>query len=320
MTNERRAIAPPALAGALIALILVCSGAYIFLANGGSSGSSSTLGGNTSGLSSSTSVSSPSASESTTSTNGATSTRTSSIESQVSTTCSTTTPALFPIGFSNDTSTPDVAQLFASYSGMSVSLAEVSTGTVYVSQTYTQYDTSLTGTTSVRETYSVVFASATTFKVDISEIQGQGTLNATAWVLRNGTAVAYAYLGQNITGSEASGLYEGLMTPFFLESEYGVLAQTLTSANDVQPASEGTVQFGPTTVALTNYTAESLPLIVAICGGSLALSNASIQIGAVRAANLSLLTAINVSGSETYHSQTNQIISLSFRLLSFQDA
>jgi hypothetical protein len=225
-----------------------------------------------------------------------------------------------PIGFSNDTSTPDVAQLFGEYSSMSVSLNEVSTGTVYVSQTYTQYDTSLAGSTSATETYNVVYTSSTTYKVDISETQSLGILNATAWVLKNGTAVAYSYLGQNITGSEASGLYEGLMTPFFLESEYSILAQTLTSANGVQAASGGTATFGSTATALTNYTAESVPLTVAMCGGSLTLTSASIQIATVRSTGPSLLTAINASGSETYHSQTNQIISLSFRLISFRVA
>ncbi len=199
---------------------------------------------------------------------------------------------------------------------MGVSLSEVSTGTVYISETYTQYDTVIQGTTDAQEVYNVLYASPTTYKVDISESQGQSLLNATAWVLKNGTAVAYSYLGQNITGSEATGLYEGLMTPFFTETQYSLLAQTLTTAVGVHSSDQGTVQIGLTTVALTNYTAEQVPLTIPICGGSVTLSASSVQIGAVHGTTLSLLTGLNISGEETYNSHTNQISSLSFRLIS----
>ena len=223
---------------------------------------------------------------------------------------------MLPLALSNDTSVLDAPQLFASYSSMSVSYSEISTGTAYYSYTFTQYDTDYNGTAAVQESYTILYASPTTYKVEISESQGQSILNATVWVLKSGTAVAYSYLGQNITGSEATGLYEGLMTPFFTESEYTILVQTLTTANGVQASDQGTAKIGSATLALTNYTAETVPLTIPICDGSITLASSSVQIGAVQGTSLSVLTDLNVSGMETYNSHTNQISYLSFQLLS----
>jgi hypothetical protein len=199
---------------------------------------------------------------------------------------------------------------------MTVTYSEVSTGVLFMTETFTQYDTELQGSNSVRESYNVLYSSPTTFKVVISESQGQSILNATAWVLKSGTAVAYSYLGQNITGPEATELYEGLMTPFFLETQYGLLAQTLTTANGVHASDQGSVKLGSSTLALTNYTVDSTPITVPICEGSVTLSGSSIQFGAVQGTKLSLLTSLNISGEETYNFHTNQITSLSFRLIS----
>ena len=203
---------------------------------------------------------------------------------------------------------------------MGVEWSEVSTGTLYVSQTFTSYDTSVQGTSAVAESYSIVYASPTTYKVDITENQTGNSLSATAWFLKDGTLVSYDFLGQNMTGSEASGLVQGLMSPFFYQSEYIALVQTLGSATGVQVSSAGTTHFGSTNVALTNYTAPAVPFTVSICGGTLTLSAFSLQTGTVQGANVQLLMAMNVSGSETYHSQTNQIVSLSVRLTALQSA
>lgn len=199
---------------------------------------------------------------------------------------------------------------------MSVSFSENNTGSVFVSQTYTAYVTSVEGTTYAQETYTVLYASPTTYKVNITEIQGSNSLSAIAWILKNGDAVAYSYLGQNITSSEATGLYEGLMTPFFVESQYSLIAQTLTTANGVHASGGTTARIGSANVALTNYTAETLPLTVSTCDGGVTLSALSVQIGAPQGAKLSLITGLNVSGQETYDSQTDQIYSLSFRVTS----
>lgn len=240
--------------------------------------------------------------------------------SQSSASCSTMTPALIQTAFSNDSSTPDVVSLFSSYSKMGVSWSEVSTGTIYVSQTFTQYDTSVQGTASVAESYNVVYASSTTYKVDILENQSGNTLSATAWFLKNGTLVSYDFLGQNTTGSEASALVQGLMSPFFYQGEYTSLVQTITSQAAVRAVSAGDVKVGSTTVALTNYTSTSVPFTVSICGGTLTLSAFSLQTGTVQGANVQLLMTMSLSGSETYHSQTNQIVSLSVNLTSLQSA
>jgi hypothetical protein len=281
------------------------------------SGTSTPVSGSTASTSTISPASGPSISSSASTSNVTiTSTTTSSSQSQATTSCTTSSPALLPLALSNYTSVINAPLLFASYSAMSVSYSEISTGTAFYSSTYTQYDTAFNGTTGVQESYKVLFASPTTYKVEISESQGQSIVNATAWVLKSGTAVAYSYLGQNITGPEATGLYEGLMTPFFTESEYTLLVQTLTTANGVHASDQGMAKIGSATVALTNYTAATVPLTISICDGSITLSASSVQVGGVQGSALSVLTGLNVSGYETYDSQTNQISSLSFRLIS----
>jgi hypothetical protein len=203
---------------------------------------------------------------------------------------------------------------------MGVYFSEVSTGTIFVSQTYTSYDTNVQGTSSATETYNVVYSSPTTYKVDIFENQSGTTLNATAWLLKDGTVVAYQYLGQNISGAEASGLVSGLMSPFFYQGEYTSLVQTLASGTGLQAAASGSEKVGPTAVAVTNYTAPSVPLTVQICGGSLTVSAVSLQTGTVQGSNVGLLMSMSISGNETYHSQTNQIVLLLYRLISLQSA
>jgi hypothetical protein len=69
---------------------------------------------------------------------------------------------------------------------MGVSFLIASSGTQSISLSYTQYITSLNGTSTVAETYSIIYASSTTYKVNILENQSGTTLNATAWVLKDG--------------------------------------------------------------------------------------------------------------------------------------
>lgn len=201
---------------------------------------------------------------------------------------------------------------------MSASLSEVSTGIQHISETYTSYDTSVQGSSSVTESYRVVYTSPDVYKVDIIANQTFTTLNATAWVLKNGTALAYYYLGQNVTGREATGLLQGLMSPFFYEAEYNALVQTITPSSLVHNTTIGTGELDSARVVLTNYSADSLPLTVPICGGSLTLSSYALQTGTVQGASQRLLTFMNISGDETFHGHTNQIISLSYRITSFQ--
>jgi hypothetical protein len=202
---------------------------------------------------------------------------------------------------------------------MGVSWYEVSTGTIFVSQTFTSYDTNVVGTESVSESYKIIYASPTTYKVEIVEVQPGATFNATAWFLRDGDLAAYDYLGQNMTGSEATNLVQGLLSPFFYQSEYTSLLQTFESTSGVQSSSQGFASVGSTVIALTNYTAPT-PLNVSICGGSLDLTDFSLQTGSVQGAGVQLLMAMNLAGSETYHGATNQIEEFTLRLTSIQSA
>jgi len=326
---------------AAAALVLILAGSYFLLTlTPGSSSkiSSAVQNSETSGSSTSTTLQPTSSSQSTTlqassseslatgvqsftlTSNSVVSTSSleSVVQSQTTTTCSPNSPALLPTAFGNVSSSSSVVSLFGSYSSMSVTFSEASTGIAYVSQTFTSYDTSVEGVSSVSTNYSLLYTSSTTYKVAITESQGESGLNATAWVLRSGTAVAYDYLGQNITGPEATGLFDGLMTPFFFEVESSLLVQTLTPSNNTLTAGQTMGRLGSATVSLVNYTAESLPVTIPICGGSLTLSRDTVQLGMVRSGVEPLLASLSIAGSETYFGITNQIISLSFKLNSLK--
>jgi hypothetical protein len=155
--------------------------------------------------------------------------------------------------------------------------------------------------------------------VDILENQSGTTLNATAWILKDGTVIAYSYLGQNLTGSEASGIFQGLMSPFLYEADYRAIVQPFTSGSGVQATGAEDAQIGLTSVAVTSYSAE-LPLTIQVCGGSFTLSSYSVQTGAVQGATAPLLTYLSVAGSVTYNYQTYQINSLYLRVTTVQTA
>ena len=210
------------------------------------------------------------------------------------------------------------APLFSSYSEMGVTFSTVSQGMISYSVTYTYYNTTFNGTSAVTESYNVVYASPTTYKVDLLDNVSGTTLNATAWVLKNGSVVAYDYLGQNLTGATATGILQGLMSPFVYEVDYSTVVLPFTSGSGVQVQSQGNTEIGRTSLAVTNYSAGQLPVTIQLCGGSFMLSSYEVQTGQVQGATTPLLTLLNVSGSVTYDAQTYSIGSLYLQLISLQ--
>jgi hypothetical protein len=254
--------------------------------------------------------------QSTTSEPVSTTTTQPSVELNSSESCPPSNPAPIPTAFADTLGLPAQAyvRLFGNYSQMGVSVSEVSTGNVYVSETFTSYTTNGPGSTQVNESYNVIYASATTYKVSILEAQSGITVNATAWVQKDGTVIAYDYLGQNNTGPEAAGLLQGLLSPLVYEAEYSTLVEPLTSVSTSTAMSSGSVVIGSTDMKVTNYSAATVPLQVAICGGSLDLSSYSMQTGTTQGSPLQPIVSLKLAGSETYEGQTSQIMSLDFEL------
>jgi hypothetical protein len=227
---------------------------------------------------------------------------------------SSTCPIFQSLWVESDETAPvpsqNYASLFSSYSEMSISYSIVSSGTQSISLSYTQYHTTLNGTSAVTESYQVVYSSAATFKVNILEGQSGTDLNATAWIQRSGTVIAYDFLGQNLTGSVATGIFQGLMFPFIYEADYAAVVQPFISGTAIHPQSLGNMLIGTTNVAVTAYSADPLPVTVDVCGGSFTMSSYTVETGTVGGASAPLLTLLNLTGTVTYNSQTHEIGSL----------
>ena len=70
-----------------------------------------------------------------------------------------------------------------------------------------------------------------------------------------------------------------------------------TASSYFHSTGTSTGSFGPTTMSVTSYTANSLPETISECGGSVTVNALSIDIGAVPSSNLKILTYENFSGT-----------------------
>ncbi len=147
--------------------------------------------------------------------------------------------------------------------------------------------------------YRVLYASATTFKVNITLSASGQSGNYTAWVLRNGTAIAVWHGGQNHTGSDAQLYFTLAMSPYTIERVY-MSAQLLayfTSPLFSHVTAHETLMLGPTSVAATDYVANSLPLSINECGFVGTFTRFSVQTGVVSGVFETLVTGLNIDGS-----------------------
>jgi len=289
-----------AFAVAVIVIIVAVAGVGIYLAasggNGTSSSSSSTVPASTSEptLSSPSSTASTSQSVSTMSaqpTSGAT-TSYASTSSYTSTSCPYSTYASTMTGYLGGSL--NFSGYFAAYSQMAVEF----------NGTYSGYSGH------VSSDYRVIYASATTYKVNISETVSEGsaqvTLTNTAWVLKNGTAIAVDSLGQNHTGFGASTYFPTVMAGYAIGAAFGSpqILGAFTSLGFVHPTGTSTIMLGPTSVTATTYAANSIPLQVNQCGVTTDFTGFSLQAGAVAGVPGILLTGLNIAGSFSANGQS----------------
>jgi hypothetical protein len=124
--------------------------------------------------------------------------------------------------------------------------------------------------------------------------------NGTFWVRTDGSVISgqASLMGFTENSSQSIKLYSGMMTPFVTELTYGAQVGFYTSSQYFKSTgSGGTQSFGPTTMSLTNYGANSLPETVSECGTSMTLNAFSLQLGAVPSSNLQVLTMMHFDGT-----------------------
>lgn len=316
MLLSRSGAATAVYAIAIIIVIAAAAGAYLFVIapmSGGTTPAASTQGSASSTLpstSSSAQITTSTASSSTTSTSPTFMTSTST------TTYHTTSAITFSTTYSTSSGTSctttsttssgqdqvlNFSQTFAEYS----EIAEHFNGTYNGNGVDATYD------------YNVVLATATTYQVNVTVNSGATTIHYTDYVLKNGTAAAVYYSGQNYTGYYASALFFTTMAPYYLGNVFASqdVFGALVASNLIHPTGASTLTLGPTEVMVTDYAPYTLPVSENQCGSSAYFTRFSLELGNVTGESLKLLTSMNITGSITT-SGTTESLDLSLQITS----
>jgi hypothetical protein len=161
--------------------------------------------------------------------------------------------------------------------------------------------------------YNVIYASGSgasrVYKVAVNETGSSGSSSsitaetATVWLRANGSVIATEYAGANLTGMEATlgaSLFYGFVTQL---PTYNNI-QEYTSSTYVHKVNTTSATFGPTTMTVTNYAANSLPETVTTCSGTVTLQSFALQTGAVPGTSLSLLTKESLTATSNGSTDT----------------
>jgi hypothetical protein len=133
--------------------------------------------------------------------------------------------------------------------------------------------------------------------LNINTNESGSLLNSTAWILKNGTVIAFSFSGQNLTGTQANGIFFGFMFPFALELQFNNYLGPFTTAAGVHQVSTGTTTITGTPLSVTNYAASSLPLNISACGSSFVLTAFMMQTGKVQGVSIPLITQFHITGT-----------------------
>jgi hypothetical protein len=166
--------------------------------------------------------------------------------------------------------------------------------------------TSGTSQSNLSESYTRVYASATTYKVTVTSIaNGQATPPETAWILKDGTVLAINVAGQNLTGQIAQSMIVGLFAGFSAEVQAGSQLSTYTASQYFHTTGTSSVTIGSNTFAVTNYAANTLPQDITSCGtGSIThLTAYKLSVGTPTGTSYKVVTYMQLAGSSTVNGQ-----------------
>ncbi len=159
----------------------------------------------------------------------------------------------------------------------------------------------------VQYEYKVIATTSTGYKVNFTLTSGGTTIHYTAFALKNGTAAWVYYSGSNYTGIQAFSLYFGAAAYLFIEQTFGLASSEFTLPAYMHVVNMETIMIGPTSVSVTNYATNSVPLNITTCDGSSDFTKLSIQTGKVTGVNLSLLTYMAMTGSFSTGGSTENV-------------
>jgi hypothetical protein len=191
-----------------------------------------------------------------------------------------------------------VIPLLSAYSAMTIAgnVTSSSSGTSSSSPTSFNYT----------ESYSTIYVSSTTYKINITTSEAGHSFGETLWILKSGTLVAINVSGQNLTGTEAQGLIVGAFAGFTEQVQADSEIGQYTAANYFHSTGTSTVSIGPTQVSVTTYAANTLPITTTDCSGDVTTLTAfSLSVGTPHGANLPLVTHESLAGSTVTNGETS---------------
>jgi hypothetical protein len=157
------------------------------------------------------------------------------------------------------------------------------------------------------ESYTTVYASATTYKVTITSSENsQSTPPETVWILKNGTVLAISVEGQNLTGSIAQTMIVGVFAGFSAEVQAGSQLSTYTANQYFHSTGTSSVTIGSSTFTVTNYSANTLPQTITDCltGSTTNLTAYKLSVGTPTGTSYKVVTYMQIAGSSTINGQT----------------
>ena len=145
--------------------------------------------------------------------------------------------------------------------------------------------------------YLVVYVTSTTYKVDGNYVATKNH-QFTAWLLKNGTALAVNFGEGNDTGAQAASDVQTYFGEFAVVQ--GFLQEQSLYSNLFRASGNSTVTIGTNTFTVTKYVALTLPETVQLCNGETdSLTAYSLSEGIPSGATLELPTYTNIAGVST---------------------
>jgi hypothetical protein len=173
-----------------------------------------------------------------------------------------------------------------------------------ITQTYTGAFNGAASNTSFTASYKVVYASPTTFKVDITDETPAKTYLTTAWILKDGTVIGLVIDGHSFNAS-ASTSFQTYFSLWEVALGYAQLIESYTPTTYLKSTGTSTVTLGPSAFPVTNYSASSLPETIPGCDGdSTTLTAGSFSVGTPSGSNYPLVTYFDAAGSKTASGST----------------
>jgi hypothetical protein len=290
--------------GVLLIIVAIAGGGYLMVSapsSGKTTTPTSTFTGPTASTSSSAAASTSTHVSTSSITSSASTATTSSSTSEIVSSTSITT---FQTSSSTTTQTLTAACTSKTSNATTTVLALIPWLNSYpsLSLSFGGQTSTMTSSRNFTLSYSVVYVTSTTYKVDLTYTTTKSH-QITAWLLKNGTALAI-YDGQvNETGAQAASEVQTYFGEFASVQNF-VQEQSLYS-NLFDSTGTSSVTIGTQTFTVTNYVAHTLPETIQLCNGETdTLTAYNLSEGTPSGSDFELPTYTSITGTAVANGTT----------------